>query len=316
MKNDARKYTTEEKALLRRIAVQRVFDGESPVEVTRSLGLGDKTIFIWLRKAKKEGLDALSPIPRSGRNRALNEIQEQEVKRWVLGGDPRQNGLDYSLWNRQIVADLVDDRFSISLSLTAVGNLLRRLGLTPQKPLQRAYERDESAVIQWQQVVYPEIVKNAKKQRAEIVWLDEAVIRFDGPLQQACGLKDQEPVVKTTVQQKSINAISVLNNKGGFWYHIYSGRFDTDKVIDCLNGFMKYRRKKVFLIMESHAVHKSKKVKQFVISLQGKVSIYLLPPYAPDLDPDELVWNQTPHVGTTNDLIGPSVINNHRITSV
>ena len=299
MKYDARKLSTDEQALLRRIAVQRVYDGESATEVTRSFGLGSKTIFKWLRLAREQGMEALSPIPRTGRNRTLSEIESQEVKRWILGGDPRQYGFDFGLWTRQIVADLISDRFGVTLSITAVGNLLHRLGLTPQKPLRRAYERDEAAVKKWQEDVYPQIQKAAKKQGAGIFWLDEAAIRSDDPLQRTWGLKGQTPVVKTSGQRQSINAISALSNKGGFWYHLYTGRFNADKFIDCLKDFMKYRKKPVFMIMDGHPVHKARKVEDYIASLNGKLSLFLLPPYAPDLNPDELVWNQMRHLGTS-----------------
>jgi len=299
MKYDARKLSTDEQALLRRIAVQRVKSGETAAEVTRCYGLGSRTIFKWLRTAREKGIDALAPLPRSGRKRTLTEIEEQEVKRWIVGGDPRQYGFDFGLWTRQIVADLIFDQFDIRLSVSAVGNLLHHLGLTPQKPLRRAYERDEKAVKEWQKDQYPKIVKEAKKQGAEIFWLDEAAIRSDDPLQRTWGLKGKTPVVKTSGQRQSINAISALSNKGGFWYHLYTGKFNGDKFIECLQDFMKYRKKPVFMIMDGHPVHKSKKVREYVASLKGRLSIYLLPPYAPDLNPDELVWNQMRHLGTS-----------------
>lgn len=299
MKYDARKLSTEEQALLRRIAVQRVLSGETAAQVSRDYGLGDKTIFTWLRTAREKGLDALAPLPRSGRPAALTEVQAQEVKRWIVGGDPRQFGFDFGLWTRMIVADLIADKFKITLSITAVGNLLHRLGITPQKPLRRAYERDEKAVEKWQKVEYPKIVKEAKKRGAEIFWLDEAAIRSDDPLQRTWGLKGKTPVVKTSGQRQSINAMSALSNKGGFWYHLYAGKFNSDKFIECLNDFMKHRKKPVFMIMDGHPVHKSKKVREFVASLNGRLSIYLLPPYAPDLNPDELVWHQMRHLGTS-----------------
>jgi len=299
MKYDARKLSTDEQSLLRRLAVQRVFTGESAADVGRSYGLGDKTIYKWLRIAREKGLDALAPIPRTGRNRALSELEAQEVKRWIINGDPRQYGFDFGLWTRQIVADLITDRFAIELSVTAVGNLLHRLGLTPQKPLRRAYERDEEAVKEWKEKEYPKIQKESQKQGAEIFWLDEAGIRSDDPLQRTWGLKGQTPIVKTSGQRQSINAISALSNKGGFWYHVYSGRFNADKFIECLSAFMKNRKKPVFAIMDGHPVHKSNKVKEYVAGLEGKLSIYLLPPYAPDINPDELVWNQMRHMGTS-----------------
>lgn len=299
MKYDARKLSTNEQALLRRLAVQRVLDGESAAEVTRSYGLGNKTIFKWLRIARENGLEALAPLPRTGRNRALSEMEAEEVKRWIVSGDPRQYGFDFGLWTRQIVADLISDRIGVTLSVTAVGNLLHRLDLTPQKPLRRAYERDEEAVKEWKEETYPEIKKAAKKQGAEIFWLDEAAIRSDDPLQRTWGLKGQTPVVKTSGQRQSINAVSALSNKGGFWYHIYTGRFNADKFIDCLKDFMKYRKKPVFIIMDGHPVHKAGKVKKYIDSLSGRLSIFLLPPYAPDLNPDELVWHQMRHLGTS-----------------
>ena len=116
MKTDYRKLSTEEQHLIRKIAVQRVFDGESAAEVTRNLGLGAKTIYPWLKLAREEGIEALAPKARSGRNRKLSDAEEAEVKRWIVGNDPRQFGFDFGLWTRQIVADLILERFGIELT--------------------------------------------------------------------------------------------------------------------------------------------------------------------------------------------------------
>ena len=47
------------------------------------------------------------------------------------GKDPRQYGLDFGLWTRRVVADLIERKFGVRLGLTAVGELLAKLGLTP-----------------------------------------------------------------------------------------------------------------------------------------------------------------------------------------
>lgn len=311
MKYDARKITTEEQHLIRKLAVQRVLAGESAAEVTRSFGLGGKTIFTWLKVAREKGLEALAPKARTGRNRMLSPIEEQEVKRWIISGDPRQHGFDFGLWTRQIVADLINAKFGIEMSLSGVGKLLRRLGLTPQKPLRRAYERDEKAVTQWIEKVYPSVQKIAKKTGAEIFWLDEASIRSDDPLQRTWGEKGKTPVVKTSGQRQSINAISALSNKGGFWYHVYSGKFTADKCVECFQRFLRNRKSSVILIVDGHPVHKSKKVMDYIESQRGKLEIVFLPPYAPDLNPDELVWNQMRNVGTSKKPLkkGESLMN-------
>ncbi len=165
--------------------------------------------------------------------------------------------------------------------------------------MRRAYERDDEAIKTWRTIDYPKIKKAAKKQGAEIFWLDEASIRSDDPLQRTWGLKGETPVVKTSGQRQSINAISALSNGGGFWYHIYSGRFNSDKFIDCIKDLLKNRRRFLHLIVDGHPVHKSKKVKEFLETKKAAIKLHILPPYAPDLNPDELVWNQMRHLGTS-----------------
>jgi transposase len=126
------------------MAVERVRDGEKPSSVIASNGLCRTTIYKWLAAASKPGvgLKALQSRLATGRPRRLTPRQEQQVFRWINGKDPRQYGLDFGLWTRSIVADLIARKFDVKLGLSAIGALLARLGLTPQKPLQRAYQRD------------------------------------------------------------------------------------------------------------------------------------------------------------------------------
>lgn len=299
MKIDGRKLSSSEQHLIRRMAAQRYLDGESPTRIARSYGVSNVSVHRWGKQAKEKGLDSLAPQPRSGRPRKLTPEEEQEVFRWVVGGDPRQLGLDFGLWTRQIIAEQIEERLGVEMSITSVGELLHRLGLSPQKPLRRAYERDEEAIKDWVEETYPQIKNSAKRRGAEIFWLDEAGVRSDDPLQRTWGIVGKTPVVKTSSQRQSINIITALSNKGGFWYMAYSGRFNGDKFIECIKDFMKYRKKPVVLIMDGHPVHKAKKVKEFVRSLNGKMKIELLPPYAPERNPDEYVFHYVKKQGVT-----------------
>lgn len=299
MQIDGRNLSTEEKAFIRRTAVQRVWDGEKPSAVMDSYGLSRKSIFPWLRKANAEGLEALAPRPRSGRKRTLTALEEEEVARWVTSGDPRQYGFDFGLWTRQIVADLIASRLDVELSVNAVGRLLHRQGVTPQKPVRRAYERNPEAVQHWLDERYPAIEARAKRTGARIFWLDEAAIRSDDPLQRTWGRKGQTPVVATSGQRQAINAISALTNRGAFWYHVYTGRLTADKFIECLRDFLASQRGKVIVIMDGHPVHKAKKVQAWLAERADRIEVELLPGYAPDLNPDEFVWHQMRHKGTS-----------------
>ena len=131
MEIDGRQLTKEQKEFIRRMAVERVLKGESASEVIRSYGLCRTTIYKWLGIAKAEGLEALKATIGTGRVRTLTAEQELEVKRWIVGKDPRQYDLDYALWTRQIVACLIERFFTIKMSVTSVGRLLHRIGLSP-----------------------------------------------------------------------------------------------------------------------------------------------------------------------------------------
>ena len=298
-KTDGRKRTTEQKHLIRNMAARRYLDGESTKRIAASYGVSEVSVWRWGQAAKKNGLDTLKPKPPPGRPRTLTPEQEQEVFRWVTGGDPRQYGLDFGLWTRAIIKDLIAERMGIELGTTAVGNCLHRLGLTPQKPLRRAYERDEEAVDEWVQKTYPAIKKRAKKQGAQIFWLDEAGIRSDDPLQRTWGLKGHTPIVTTSSQRQSLNMITAVSNNGSFWYHASSGRFNADTFITCLKKLRQGRKRPLMLILDGHPVHKSKKVRDFVQSCGPSLTLELLPPYAPDRNPDEYVFHYLKKQGTT-----------------
>jgi transposase len=146
MKRDGR--TLDHKTLeeIRLMAVQRVWEGEQPSVVIASYGFARPVIYRWLREArgKGRGLRALRSRKGTGRPRRLAPKQEQQVFRWINGKDPRQHGFDFGLWTRLVVRKLIADKFGVNFGVTAVGKLLAKLGLTPQKPLKRAYERDQN----------------------------------------------------------------------------------------------------------------------------------------------------------------------------
>jgi transposase len=292
MKIDGR--TLDHKTLehLRITAVRRVIEGgEAPSDVMQSMGLCRTSIYRWLREHARAGMEALVEKVASGRKPKLTEKQRQRVKRWIVGKDPRQYGFDYGLWTRRIVQSLIQQKFGLTMGVTAVGRLLAGLDITPQKPLRRAYERDPKAIQEWLEERYPKVRRRAKQSGAKIYFLDEAGFRSDPVLGRTYGLKGRTPVVATSGQRQSINAISAVNAKGGFWYNVYSGKLNAGRFVEFLRDFMRGRRERVFLVVDGHPAHKAKRVAAYVKKLGGKLELHFLPPYAPDLNPDEFVWS-------------------------
>ena len=281
------------------MAVERVQAGERPSLVIASYGFSRTTIYKWIKAASQPGVGAraLHSKPATGRPRSLTPRQEQQVFRWANGKDPRQYGLDFGLWTRRVVADLIERKFGVRLGLTAVGELLAKLGLTPQKPLQRAYQRDPEAIEKWQRESFPGIARDAKAAGGEVYFWDEFGFRADAVHGKTWGVKGQTPVVERPGQRQSISAASAVNSKGAFWYCTYQGGLTAELFVALLKKMMRRRVKPVHLVVDGLPAHKTALVKDYVASTNGLLTLHFLPGYAPELNPDELVWSHMKRTG-------------------
>ena len=299
MKRDGRSFDHRTLEAIRLMAVERVREGEAAAAVIASYGFNRKTIYKWLAAAAKPGvgIKALRSTPATGRPRSLTPRQEQQVFRWINGKDPRQYGLDFGLWTRSIVSDLIERKFGIQLGLTAVGELLAKLGLTPQKPLQRAYQRDPEAIKAWQEKTCPAIEKQAKEAGADIYFWDESGFRADTVHGKTRAVKGQTPVIERPGQRQSISAASAVNAHGGFWSCTYEGGLNGELFVDLLKRMMRHRKKPIHLVVDGLPAHKTKIVKDYVASTKDRLTLHFLPGYAPDPNPDEAVWSHMKRTG-------------------
>ena len=298
------------------MAVERVREGEQPSGVIASYGMNRTTIHKWLSRArgKGAGLRKLKARKGTGRPRTLTPAQERQVFRWVNGKNPQQYGFDFGLWTRNLVRTLLVEKFGVKLSLASVGALLARLNLTAQKPLQRAYQRDPVAIERWQRETYPAIAKQAKAQGADIYFWDESGFRADAVHGKTWALRGETPVVHRPGQRQSISAASAVNAKGAFWFATYQGALNGELFVELLRRLMYRRKKPLHLVVDGLPAHKKAVVKQYVQSLAGKLQLHFLPGYAPDLNPDELVWSHAKRTGVARNPLKAGERLDQRVT--
>jgi Transposase and inactivated derivatives len=299
MKRDGRTLAHNTLQEMRVVAVQRMAEGERPADVAASFGMHRSWAFKCRAAARGRGrgLKALRSTKGTGRPRTLTAAQERQVFRWVNGKSPLQYGFDFGLWARQIVRELVHSRFGVKLSLASIGALLARLGLTAQKPLQRAYQRDAEAVERWRREIYPALAKRARQEGAEIFFWDESGFRADSVHGKTWARRGQTPVIEHPGQRQSISAASAVNAKGVFWFVTYKGGLNGELFVELLQKLMHRRKKKLHLVIDGLPAHKKAVVKEYVAATAGKLTLHFLPGYAPDVNPDELVWSHAKRTG-------------------
>ncbi len=284
-------------------AVRRVQAGEAPTAVARDMGLYTNRIFIWLAAYRSGGWDALRARKAMGRPKRLGEKQIRWIYDTVTTKNPLQFKLPFALWTRAQIRTLIAQRFSVKLSLVSVGRLLAQLGLTCQRPLFRAYQQDRALVERWLKEEFPKIRARAKREEAEIFFEDESGVRSDFHSGTTWAPKGQTPVVRVTGQRFSLNMISAVSPRGEMRFMVVRGGVGADVFINFLKRLIHGQRRPIFLIVDGHPSHRSKKVKAYVESLQGKLRLFFLPPYSPELNPDELVWNHVKNNGVGRTLV-------------
>ena len=289
-KDDARRLDHATLEALRERAAQSVQDGESPETVSRALGINRSSIYSWLAQYRRGGWGALKAKPLFGRPPKLDGKKLKWVYH-VVTESPLQMKFEYALWTREMVALVIKRKFNIVLSPASVGRLLAQLGITCQKPLHRALERDEALVQQWLKKEYPRIKALAKRENAEIYFGDAAHMRSDHHSGRTWGKKGETPIVVSTGARYGMSLISAITARGHMRFMIKEkGGVNADVFIEFLKRLMVGAKKKIFLIVDRGPAHIAKKTKTFVASLGGRLKLFHFPPYSPDTNPDELVW--------------------------
>ena len=111
------------------------------------------------------------------------------------------------------------------------------------------------------------------------------------------GAKGQTPVVSVPGQRQGISAASAVSAKGAFWFATYAGGLNGTLFVTLLRRMMRGRRKPLHLIVDGLPAHRTRLVRDYVNKLDGKLTLHFLPGYAPDLNPDELVWSHAKRTG-------------------
>jgi hypothetical protein len=208
--------------------------------------------------------------------------------RWVYDTVTQKNPLqfrfEFALWTRDMVRTLLREEFGLRLSLSSVGRLLAQLGLTCQRPLFRAIEQDAERVARWQHEEFPAIQAEARQRRAVIWFGDESGVRSDYHAGTTWGVRGQTPVVPRTGARFSLNMVSVINARGHMRFMVHEGRLTADVFVAFLKRLTHGVTRPVFLVLDGHSVHRARLVQQYVAACDGRLRLFFLPPYAPQVN--------------------------------
>lgn len=290
-RTDARKLDIATQTHLRRSAVQAVRGGMSQTRAAQVFGASLRAVSKWMALDRAGGLRALKPKRRGRRagEGRLDRAQSARIRQLIIDGLPDQLKLPFYLWTRAAVVSLIEREYGIAVSLTTVGRYLNSWGMSPQKPVRRAYERNDAAIARWLRTEYPAIARDAKREKAVIYWGDEMGLRSDHVAGTSFAPLGQTPIIRATGQRFGCNMISAITNRGHLAFMVFHGKFDGRLFIRFMQRLLKQAAGKLYLIVDGHPVHRSVIAKEFVSANESRLRLIRLPGYCPELNPDELL---------------------------
>jgi len=309
---DARTLSPSAQEALRKRVVSAVEDGMSQTEAAGVFKVARGTINRWCQAFRKRGERALVGKKRGRKKSILLEPwQAATTVRMITDRCPDQLKLPFVLWTRQAVAELIERKFGLRLSVWTVGRYLNRWGFTPQKPLSRAYEQDPKRVKAWVEVDYPQIQAQAKAEGAEVFWGDEMGVRSDFHAGTTYGRKGRTPVIPATGQRFGANMVSAITNRGKLAFMVFEDKFTASVFLTFIKRLIRHADRKVFLVVDNHPVHRSKKIRTWISEHPNDIKLFFLPSYSPQVNPDELLNHDTKanavgrkRVATKKELLG------------
>jgi transposase len=288
MQRDGRKLDKSAQQELRLRVIDQWRKSGNMTQTAQVFGVPLITVRKWVGKFKEGGMKSLK-VDERGRpkGKELTSKQEQEVRRMITDKQPEQLKLPFGLWTRSNVSELIFEQYGIRRSLTQIGRYLKEWGFTPQKPIYKAYQQQGKLVRKWLKETYPRIREEAERTGSMVFWGDETGIRSHDVRGRSYSKAGNTPVIRKQGKQFGLTMISAVNNRGKLYFKIHRKAINSDLFIDFCKRLIRVRSERIILIVDNLAAHKTNKVMEWLEENKSRISIEYLPPYSPELNPDE-----------------------------
>jgi transposase len=260
------------------------------LQTATTFGVDRTTLHRWLARYARHGEAGLQRRAVSGRPRKLPGITAKRLKRIVLA-PASKFGFETDLWTVSRLHAVLVDRLDVDVSEDTVWRRLREAGLTWQTPERQYFEADAETRRRWQEETIPKIRETLEKTGGILYCEDEASVCLTPLLGKTWAERGKPRKVPVTGGRASIAAMSALSPRGRLLFRLHDKRITSVEVIDFLKQLLRqHRGRHVVVVMDQAKPHTSKMTKAFIES-RARLHVFYLPPYSPDWNPDEKVWN-------------------------
>lgn len=305
------KITTEEKALLKEYLKKTpliVIRSKCYALLIRAKGMrvkdiadivsrDEKTISRWLKEWDEKRMASIFTGHEKNENASkLTKVQKEEVKK-ALSEPPSAYGIPKEFWDVPALKEYIQTNFEVVYeSVQSYHFLLSFSNLSFKYPDTFDRHRDETQITERMVEIHKEIKPFSKDNQWEVFASDEVRMELEAFTRRAWLKKGERTIVTADRERIAQSYIGFLNQKN-FNCHLYELSWQNqEQILKALKQFLKkYPKKKICIIWDNAKFHKGKEIKKALGKgqLLERVHLINLPPYAPDKNPIEHVWNTT-----------------------
>lgn len=285
-------------------------EGKTRAEVARELGVTWRAAHNWHQRWQESGLEALRARGRPGPAHKISQEQLGILEMRLREG-PGAYGYQNNLWTLPRVARVVEVEFGEKLSTSESWRLLRRMGWSSQKPIRKARERDEQAIEKWKNETWSAIRDKAVCEGRTIVFVDESGLTQKPATKKTWSPEGNTPQVEMNFSWKTLSVIGGITLRSIF-FQIHEESIKSAQVIEFLTHLQRHIEGKLLVIWDGLPAHRSKEVKAYLTTTEGRIWLERLPAYAPELNPIEYLWGHLKNTALAN--FAPAEL--HELSSV
>jgi transposase len=268
--------------------------GWSQRKIAEVLDVAEETVSHWLARARAGGAQALRGRPASGRPPRLSLAQRHLIPEFLSHG-PQAYGFRGHVWTCARVAAVIQEEFGVRYHKDHVRRLLQTLRWTPQMPITRAVQRDEAAIVRWRQETWPQLRRQARRERRTLAFIDESGFYLLAGLVRTYAPEAQTPVLRQKVTRDHLSVMGALTPQGKVYTLVRQESFNGFHTIEFLMHLRRVASPRLLVIWDGSPIHRRQEVLEFVSGTRNRIRVEVLPAYAPDLNPwDEGVSEVVP----------------------
>jgi transposase len=295
-------YSAGDKRLVRRVSVLLAVGQHKGkvAEVAQQWQLSSAVVYQWLQDFLVERLASLPYCWSRGRQSKLTSSQKRRLCQ-LLDKGPLACGFTCGCWSSVLVAELIEQEFGVTYNRFYICTLLKSLGYSFQKAQFVSDHLDEEKRKAWLSEVWPQLLQQARRKKALILFVDEASFAQWGSLSYTWARRGQTPLVKTSGRRKAYKVFGAIEFfSGRLFSQGIEGRFNGHSYQDFVRYVLHQSRRHLFWIQDGARYHTCASTQQFFQEHRQRITVWQLPSYSPDYNPIEYLWRNTKKQATHN----------------